>query len=85
MSALPLEADIAHRGLAVRFVPEADAAIPLFGCNISLGVSIGLFCASIALAPICSLSLLRATVKVGALLNSQRLVVNVTNDMRSRL
>ena len=38
----------------------------------------------IGLAPVCSVRLFRAAIKVGALLNSERLMMNIANDMRLR-
>jgi hypothetical protein len=40
---------------------------------------------SVGLATVCSMGLCRAAIKVGALLNSKRLVMNIANDMRLRL
>ena len=37
------------------------------------------------MAPVCAMRLFSAAIKVGALLNSQRLVMNIANDMRLRL
>jgi hypothetical protein len=40
---------------------------------------------SVGFASICSVLLFRAAIKVGALLNSERLMVNIANDMCLRL
>jgi hypothetical protein len=54
----------------------------LLSCSISLA---GPSRCSVGLATVCSMGLCRAAIKVGALLNSKRLVMNIANDMRLRL
>ena len=58
----------------------------LFRRNISLaGLSKGPSGRSLGLAPVCAMRLFSAATKVGAFFNSQRLVMNIANDMRLRL
>jgi hypothetical protein len=55
----------------------------LLSRNISLaGPSNGPFRSSVGFAPVCSMRLFRMAIKVGAFLNSQRLVMNIANDIR---
>jgi hypothetical protein len=55
----------------------------LSSCNICLAGP--LKSPSVGFASICSVLLFRAAIKIGALLNSERLMVNIANDMRLRL
>jgi hypothetical protein len=62
--------------------PGRSPSTLLSSCNIYLAVPLKSL--SVGLVPICSVLLFRAAIKVGTLLNSERLVMNIANDMRLR-
>jgi hypothetical protein len=67
-------------------VTREPLAEKLFTCGISLAaLANGLSGSSLWLTPVCSVGLCRATIKEGALLYSQGLVMNIANDMCLRL